>query len=219
VGDGLVHTSTVAARDSSVVDNRDRTPTTIVGSSHASLAGGVLHARIIDCSLSLLENGNLRRYQFKYLLSVPFANGRVEAFHQHKHITGGHSTIEILWGWCSRSSKGHGVSHYLRGIDRYINTLDDSSRTFVDPNLALEILDGSFGPNSSVRFPDGGHGGGESSIPFTLNVTFGNLQASVISNNGSRSVIVRNTSGLTSSLGLTSTMSRWNTSSVRGTSK
>jgi len=90
---------------------------------------------------------------------------------------------------------------------------------FVDPNLALEILDGSFGPDSSVRFPDGGHGGGESSIPFTLNVPFGNLKTTIISYKRSGSVIVRDTRRLTLGFGGTSTMSGWNTSGVRGASK
>jgi len=147
MGDGLVHTSTVSTRDCSVVDNRNRTPTTIVGSSYARLAIRELHARIINSSLSLLKNRNLRRYQFKYLLGVPFANGRVEAFHQHKHITGCHRSIKIWRGGCSWSSKSHGVSHNFRGIDRNINTLDNSPRAFIDPNLTLEILDSSLGPN------------------------------------------------------------------------
>jgi hypothetical protein len=220
VSDGLVDTSALTSRDGSVVDDRDGAPTAIVRSSYARLAIRVLHARIIDRleEISLLENRDLSRNQFKDLLRVPFANASVEALHENKHVTVRHRPVKIIGSRSSRGTKSHGVSHYLRGIDRNIDSLDGSLRTFVDPELVLEIFNGTLGPDRSVGFPDGGHVGGEGSIPFTLNVSLVDLQTTVISDNGSGSVVVGLASLFALVLGGTSTVRGRNASSVRGTS-
>lgn len=68
MGDGLVNSSTLSSGDSSVVDDRHRTPTTIVRRIDATLAVGMSLTRVVN-DLSLLKR-DLRGNQFCDVKSV-----------------------------------------------------------------------------------------------------------------------------------------------------
>jgi len=87
VGDSLVDTSTLFARDGSVVDNVNAAPTAVLGSSYAALAVRVILARIVNnflASFKGLLNRNLVGNELKHLLSIPLAVGSISTLEQHE---------------------------------------------------------------------------------------------------------------------------------------
>jgi len=51
----------------------------------------------------------------------------------------------------------------------------DRSLCVHNPHFSVEILDRSLGPHGSIRFGDGGSGHGESGVPFSLDISLGDL--------------------------------------------
>jgi len=103
------------------------------------------------------------------------ANRRIETLHKHENVSIRHRSVEIIRRRSSGGSKRHSISHNFRSVHRSVDSLNNALGTFVNPNLALEVLDGSLGPDRSVRHVNSGHLLGESSIPLTLDVALVNL--------------------------------------------
>jgi len=175
VSDRPVDSCALTSRNSSVVNNRNGTPTTIILGADASLAVGIFHARIVNGLTFPGKQGDLVCNQFENLLGLPLTNSRIETLHEHENVSVPHRPIEIIWRRGPGSSERHSISHNFRSVDRSIDSLDNTLGTFINPNLALEVLDGSLGPDSSVWLINSCHLLGESSIPFTLDVTLINL--------------------------------------------
>jgi len=208
VRDGLVDTSTLFSRDSSVVDYVHAAPTAILGGTDATLAIGINLARIIN-SLSLQEASllqwNLVGNKLENLLSIPLADGCIRTFEKDEDARAFQAKHSIVKGCrCRCTNSSNSVSedgHFGRLVDTG-DTLDDTLRGG-DPEFVKKGCDLAGGPDGARGRVNSGHGSGEGSIPLSFNVTETNLETTVVANEIGGSVVVRNTAGLANVLGRT----------------
>lgn len=192
----LVNSGALSSRDSSVVDDGDGAPTTILGGGNAGLTVRVDLARIVN-SLTLFKR-DLAGDQFKNLLSVPLADLAVQALHESENVVGGsgHGSFEGVRSRSTRSAKSPGEDGNLRTVEGEGNTLHNAGRSN-NPQLSVKVLNFSGDPNSARGLLDGDSGGAKSSVPFALGVTLVDLKTTVISDENGRGVVVSLTSLLT----------------------
>lgn len=200
-GNSCVETGAVLSDDGSVeVENVDTAPSALFGSSDTRVAIRVFHASIID---------NLRciSFEFDFLCDgslCGFAHGSGNSFEnieftmiarntfgEHKHGSRSHGSIERTRHRIANTTQSPCENFNLGQINDSVETTVDTSRIGNKPEFVVDSTNNTLCPHFSGWINDNSGILGDLSLPFSLYVTLGNLETTVVAKSENRSNVGR----------------------------